>query len=372
MMTRVSITRLDVDLGAISRNLELLRTRAAGRAAFVAVKANAYGHGLVEVARHLEGQVAGFGVATVEEGQQLRDAGITVRILKLSATIPDELPAAIAAGLTLVVGSPEGIGAAARAAEQAGTIVDVHLKIDTGMRRIGVEPDDALASARAIADAPSLRLDGLMTHLAIADTEDGRDTTARQLATFRRIVDEVTTDVGPVPWIHSANSAGILNHPLDGDNAIRPGIAMYGSAPEMNRDDGDLEPVSRWTTRVTMVKRVAAGEPVSYGHTWTSRDTWIGTIAVGYGDGYSRLNSNRGRVLIDGETYPIVGRVCMDQSLIDLGEHTDVQVGDEVVLMGSSGEEHISVQEIADVMGTIPYEVTCLITPRVERRYVTS
>lgn len=355
-------TELLVDLDAISRNLRRLRDRCGGLPAIAAVKANAYGHGLVAVARHLEQEVAAFGVATVEEGARLRQAGITRPILKFSPALDDELPDAIAAGMDLTITSLEGVEAVSRAARAAGVVVGVTLKVDTGMRRIGVEPDDAPAIARTIRSHPGLRLDGIATHFAVADEPDGRDFTERQIAVFRRVVDATRAEAGDIAWVHTANSAGILGYDLDGDTAIRPGLALYGG--------GLLEPVARWTTRVLYVKRVRAGETVSYGRTWTApEDTMVATLATGYGDGFSRLNSNRGRVLIRGASYPVIGRVCMDQTMVDLGGDTDVAAGDEVVLMGEDGDERIGVEELAEVMGTIPYEVTCLITPRVRRVY---
>lgn len=356
-------TQLVVDLGAISRNLQRLRHRSGARRVIAAVKADAYGHGLVPVAIHLEPEVSAFGVATVEEGVQLRAAGIAKPIFKFSPALDDELAAAIAARLTLTVGSLDGARAAARAAREAGVVVDVHLKVDTGMRRVGVEPSDAPDVAAAISAERSLRLEGIFTHLAAADADDGRAFTEQQLRVFRGAVEAVRGAVGDVEWVHTANSAGILGFELDGDTAVRPGIALYGG--------GLLEPVARWTSTVLFVKRVRAGESVSYGRTWTApRDTTIATLAVGYGDGYSRLNSNRGRVLIAGASYPVFGRVCMDQTMVDLGSHADVRPGDEVVLMGDSGDERITVEELAGTMGTIPYEVTCLITGRVARSYV--
>lgn len=366
----MAVTELIVDLGAISRNLDVVRARGGGRSVFLAVKADAYGHGLVPVARYVENQVAGFGVATVAEGIELRSAGITRPILKLSPALPDELPAAIEHRLSLVVGYPEAVDALAAAARERGRVVDVHLKIDTGMGRVGVRPEQARAVTDAIVARPALRLAGVMTHLAMSDIVSGHDYTVEQLRLFRQAVAEVTART-PVEWVHSANSGAILNHELAGDNAIRPGIAVYGSAPEANLgEEGLLEQVATWTARVTQVRAVRAGEPVSYGATWRApADTRVATVAVGYGDGYSRLLSSRGRVLHDGRSLPVVGRVCMDQILVDVGD-APVAPGDAVVLLGNSGEERITPQEIADLMGTIPYEVTCLITQRVPRRYI--
>ncbi|WP_296139489.1 alanine racemase [uncultured Tessaracoccus sp.] len=364
-------TEFVVDLEAIAHNLDTVRRRGGGRACIAAVKANAYGHGAVPVARRLEPLVEGFGVATVGEALELRAAGITCMVLKLSPANVDELPAAVGADVSLVVGAPEQVPQIAAAARASGTTARVHLKIDTGMHRVGVAPEQAADVARAIVDEEALRLEGVMTHFAVADVEEGDAFTALQRARFVRAVAAVRA-VSDVRWVHSGNSAGILNHDLGDDTAIRPGIALYGSAPERNLDEpGLLRPCARWTTRVTGVRRIAEGEGISYGLTWHApRDTTVATLAVGYGDGYSRLLSNRGRVLIGGRAHAVVGRVCMDQTLVDLGDRDDVRPGDEVVLLGASGDERITPQELADCMGTIPYEVTCLVTGRVPRRHV--
>ena len=366
----VNPTQLFVDLDAIARNLARLRDAGGGRDLIVAVKADAYGHGLVPVARRIEPDVAFFGVATVSEALALREAGIEKPILKLSPTLPDELPDAVRARLTITVSSFADVAAAASVAGAQGAILPVHIKIDTGMRRVGVLPAEAAALARGVAEADGVELDGVFTHLAVADVEGELEFTERQLSEFLAAVSAVQGGVGEIPWIHAANSAGILNLDLGGTNAIRPGIAMYGSSPDWNSKGLELEQTARWTSRITLVKTVEAGESVSYGRTWAPDEvTRIATVAVGYGDGYSRLNSSRGRVLIDGRSYPVVGRVCMDQILVDLGPDSTIEPGAEVVLMGASGDERITPQELADLMGTIPYEVTCLITSRVPRVY---
>lgn len=363
---------LRVDLDAIHANLATARELAGGRAVLAAVKANAYGHGLVEVARSIQarGTASWLGVALTTEGEALRAAGVTLPVLKFTPTFVDDLAAAIAADLTLSVGSAEAIDEAAAAACAAGRTVDVHLKVDTGMRRVGAEPADAVGLARRIRDSGSLRLNGVFTHLPISDVHDGDSFTRAQLARFDDVVAGVEAAVGPVEWVHAANSGAVLGHDLGRSTMVRPGIMVYGSYPDAATErTRPLRDVGTWVSRVSFVKRVAAGESVGYGRTWTApRDTWVATVSVGYGDGYSRLLSSRGRMLIAGESYPVVGRVCMDQTMLDLGpEEPGVRVGDEVVLMGSSGAERIGVEELAALMGTITYEVTCLIGARVPR-----
>lgn len=368
-------TRLQVDLDALHANLATARELARGRQVLAAVKANAYGHGLVPVARSIQerGSAEWLGIAVTAEGAQLRAAGVTLPLLKFTPTLPDDLGEAIAAGITLSVGDEDAILAARTAARAAGRVVDVHLAVDTGMRRVGAEPSDVERLAALLAESPSLRVGGIFTHLPISDVAAGEDFTRAQLTTFDDAVATAESVLGPIELIHAANSGAVLGHDLGRATLVRPGIMIYGSYPDADtRPTRPLRDVGRWVSRVTFVKRIRAGESVGYGRTWTApADTWIATVAVGYGDGYSRLNSSRGRMLIGGRSYPVVGRVCMDQTMLDLGlEPPSVRVGDEVVLMGTSGAERIGVEELAALMGTITYEVTCLIADRVPRDYV--
>lgn len=370
-----SVSELVVSVGAIARNLRAVRRRVGDRSIMAAVKADAYGHGAVAVSRLIQNQGLAdwLGVALVSEGVQLRDAGIELPILKLSPAFPDELPKAIAADLALTVVDERTIAQAEQAAKKARRLVPVHLKLDTGMRRIGMLPDAARELIPRIMESVHLNLEGLFTHLPISDVPAGEQFTVEQLALFNQAAKEALEIAGSIPFISAANSGAIMMHDLGASTMVRPGIMIYGSAPDpLTFKTIPLHPVVRWTTRLLFIKPVTKGETVGYGRSWTApRDTWIGTVEIGYGDGYSRLLSNRGRMLIDGRSYPIVGRVCMDQTMIDLGPvQPEVEVGDEVVLIGTSGPEEITVAEIAALMGTIPYEVTCLITPRVPRRYV--
>ena len=363
-------------LGNIRANLDAIRVRVGPRQVLAAVKANAYGHGAVEVARMIErtGAADWLGVATVDEGGQLREAGITLPILKLSPTRGvDESVRALASALTLSVvddASADEVDQAARALGLGG--VPVHLKVDTGMRRVGVDPLAAPEVAQRIVGSDRLRLQGVFSHLPISDSPDGVEFTRRQAELFGDTVAAIESQVGPVELKHLANSGGVLGHPETWFDLVRPGIMIYGSLPDPRAVPSvPLLPGLELTTRVSFVKPVDEGETVGYGRTWTAaRNTWIATLPVGYGDGYSRLLSNRGRVLIGGSSYPIAGRICMDQTMVDLGAEPAARVGDEAVLIGRSGDQQISVVEIAGLMGTIPYEVTCLFTDRVTREYV--
>ncbi len=371
------VSKFRVDLSAISHNLRCVRQQAGRRAVLVAVKANAYGHGAVEVSRHIQDEALAemLGVAHVSEGQELRDAGITMPILKFTPALADELEAAAAADLTLTVVDAATIDAAQQAAVSGNRMLTVHLKLDTGMGRVGAPARDAVALAGRIRSASHLELEGVFTHFPSSDTPEGVEFTRSQLVVFQRACQEIERLVGRVPHISAANSGAILLHDLGTTNLVRPGIMAYGCYPDAHTPRCvQLAPVATWTSRLGFIKKVRAGETVGYGRTWTApRETWIGTVLVGYGDGYSRLLSNTGRMLIGGGSYPIVGRVCMDQTMIDLGpERPRVVVGDEVVLLGSSGDEEITVTELADLMGTITYEVTCLVAPRVARLHFQS
>ncbi len=370
----MSPSQLHVDLAAIDANLALAASRHLGRAVLLPVKANAYGHGAVAVASHVQrtGSAQWLGVAEVAEAEELRAGEITLPILKFSPAFPDELDRAVAANLTLTVVDQTTIEQAAAAAARNGAVLPVHLKLDTGMRRVGAPPSDGVALARLVAEHPNLILDGIFTHLPISDDPAGEPYTRDQLARFLAIAAAIRDIVGPVPWVHAGNSGAVMGHDLSGTNLIRPGIMSYGCRATGDTAWEGLTPAARWTSRVSFIKRIEAGETVGYGRTWTAPcDTWIATVPVGYGDGFSRSFSNRGRMLVGGQSYPIAGRVCMDQTMLDLGAETpQINVGDEVVLLGRQGSSEITIEELGDAMGTITYEVTCVITPRVERHYV--
>lgn len=368
----VEPTHVEVDLQAIADNVAALRARNPQARMLIAVKADGYGHGAVPIARRLDGSVEAFGVARVCEGVELREAGISTAILKLSPSFGAELEAAVAAGIELTVHDHDTIIQAGDAAQNHNTVAGVHLAVDTGMRRIGCEPDQVDELVRLITAHPHLELRGVFTHLPISDVPEGSEFTIDQLAGFR----EATSGVDPA-LVHAGASAGVLAHDLTGTTMVRPGIATYGLYPDPRTPKTvELRPALSWKSRIMYVKRIAAGETVSYGRTWAApTDRWIGTVPVGYGDGYSRRLSNRGRMLVGGVSYPIAGRVCMDQTMIDLGPAVagapcPVQVGDEVVLIGRQDEARITADEIAELMGTINYEVTCLIADRVPRVYV--
>ncbi|WP_084634679.1 alanine racemase [Propionicicella superfundia] len=365
----VATTRLD----HIRLNLAAVRQRVGDRLVLAAVKANAYGHGAVAVSRMIEatGAADWLGVAHVSEGLDLRRAGVRLPILKLSVARGDEVGQAIASGITLTVTDEASILEAGHSATALGEVAEIHLKLDTGMGRIGRRPDAAPRLAALAAKTAGVRLSGVFSHLPVADMPSQDRFTADQQRLFGEAANLVEAAVGPVIK-HLANSAGVLAHPGSWFDMVRPGIMIYGAYPDPACPHTvALEPGMEWTTTVSFIKRVRPGETVGYGRTWTAtEETRVATIPVGYGDGYSRRLSNRGRVLINNRSYPIVGRVCMDQSMINLGPTTNVAVGDPVILLGRSSSDRITTDDLAELMETIPYEVTCLLTPRVVRESI--
>jgi len=365
-------THARIHLGNIRANLEGIR-KAVGpkRKLLIAVKANAYGHGAVDVSRMAEAcGIDWLGVATVPEGLQLREAGIRLPILKFSPTFPEEMGAALAQGITLAVCSQENAEALEAEARTKGLQAVAHLKVDTGMGRVGVSVEEAPALAAFIErQCSNIRLQGIFTHLPVSDEADPAFTQA-QVARFKTTVDAVEAAMGrKLDLVHCANSGAVLGHEPAWMDMVRPGIMIYGFYPDSGTPRSiPLQPGLSFLTRISFLKKVAAGTSIGYGRTWIApEDTWIATIPAGYADGFNRLFSNRGRVLIQGQSFPIVGRVCMDQSMVNLGPATAFQVGEEVTLIGRSGDLAITVDEWAQKLGTITYEVTCQLNARVAR-----
>jgi len=376
-------TYAQVDLSVLERNLDAIRTRVGFRKILLPVKANAYGHGLTEqsstgtmtapLARFLQDRTAvdWFGVATVEEGVRLRAAGITLPILKLSQTQNPELARAIGAGLTLTVVDPVTIWEASAAAETVGTTVDVHLKIDTGMRRIGCSPAVAARFAQLAEESPYLKLQGVFTHFAASEDPGEDDFTNRQIAQFREAVADIEETLGRgLELVHAANSGAVERHEDAWFDMVRPGILAYGYSQSSPAEVG-VDPVLSLVSHVSFVKTVHAGETVSYGRTWVaSRDTRVATVPVGYGDGYARRLSNQAEVLILGQRLPQIGTICMDQIMVDLGPDSDIGVGEQVTLIGRDRGETIGADRLAGLAGTISYEILCDIASRVPRVYI--
>jgi len=364
------LTRAFIHLDRLTHNVRLLQNAVGHRSLWPVIKADAYGHGAEIVAHHLlRLGYNTFGVADVEEAVALRQAGIDTTIITLSATLPEHSEALVACGCEPVVCTEEMVEALALAAERAGRRVAVHVKVDTGMGRVGIRPDDVLAFLDRCRAYPALRLRGLMSHFPRADEAD-KTFSREQIGCFRRIV-EVTARYG-IEVRHMANSAALLDLPDSHFDAVRPGIALYGLPPSAaiaNPRLQALKPVLEWKTRITFLKEVPAGVGLSYGHAFhTARLSLIATVPVGYADGLHRNLSNRCHLLVRGLRCPQVGRITMDMSLLDVTAlRGRVRLGDEVVIIGRQDDEEITADDLAEKLGTINYEVVSAISHRVPR-----
>lgn len=351
-------TWAEVDLSRLESNIRRLRAKAGTKLLFV-VKANAYGHGAVACAKRAQkARVADWlGVSSVEEGITLREAGVKLPILVLGSLYPFEsFLAGAEYRLTPTVASVEAARRLAQAARHLGRPVDCHLKVDTGMGRIGMSPRALEEAARFLSYEPRVRVQGLYTHLSCADSDP--EYTREQLRRFRLAVRLV-----PAPLLHAANSAAALRYPSSRFDMVRPGLACYGLYP-------GFEPCLSLKSKIVFLKTLPPGAAVSYGATWRARGRRrLATIPVGYADGVPRRLSNNGEVLVGGRRCPIVGTVTMDMLMVDATRVPEARVGDDVVLLGRQGREEITAKELAGRLGTIPYEVTTAISSRVPRTY---
>ncbi len=359
-------TWVEVDLSAIEGNARALVASTDAHVMAV-VKANGYGHGAVETARAAaRGGGTWFGVARPEEALELRDSGIKEPILVLSPVPEDSLGQLVSQDISITVGDKGHIEAAARAAQSQGPKAKVHLKLDTGMSRIGAKPEEAGSLARELRDLDSVSFEGVFTHFAQADEVEA-PSTREQLERFNKVLAELeAADLRP-PLAHAANSAATLTLPEAHFDMVRVGIALYGLQPSKEWSlSGDFRPALQWKSQLIRVRDLPAGTGVSYGHDYvTKREERIGTFPVGYGDGLRKMEGNQ--VLIGSKQVPVVGRICMDLSMMQLESVPEASVGDEVVLLGSQGDMTISAEQLADRWDTINYEVTCGISQRVPR-----
>lgn len=353
-----------VDLAVLRENLRLIRASLpSGTQLLAVVKADAYGHGLIPVAREaLRVGADQLAVALAEEGAALRQAGVEAPILVLGAVSPDEASYGVAHGLTMTVCSPAMVRSVQTAAEAAGSMGLVHLKIDSGMCRIGARTLEEVTAVLAELDrCPNVCLTGAFTHFADADGED-EAFSLEQFARFQALTSNLPAGIVR----HCANSAAIHRYPAMALDMVRAGISMYGYPPV--KTAMPLRPCMAWRTRVTYVKQVAPGDTVSYGRTFTvEKPMRIATIACGYGDGYHRAASGQAEVIIRGVRAPVVGRICMDQMMADVSHIPGVAPGDTVTLMGQDGDAVITAEDIAAWAGTISYEVLLAATGRVDR-----
>jgi len=372
-------TWAEIDLDAINHNIQEFRKQLSPEVNIMAVvKADAYGHGAIEVAGAAEkGGVDFFAVAFWEEGVELRLAGVKKPILLMGNTPPQQVSRVLEYDLTQTIFSWETAEALSREAVKRQVEVPVHVKVDTGMGRVGLLPWEAVSFVQEIYQLPGLRLEGIMTHFASADGED-LSYTYSQVESFNKIVEACKETGIEIPIVHAANSAGTMNVPESRYNLVRLGISLYGQYPSesIKNKQADstgihLKPAFSFKTQVVYLKELPPGSCISYGVTFqTQRTSLIATIPVGYADGFNRLLSNQGQVLVRGKRVPVVGRVCMDYSMIDVTNVEGVEVGDEVVIYGKQGNEEISVDEVADILGTISYELLCAVDKRVSRFYL--
>lgn len=365
-------TYVTIDLDAVAANIEEARKRIASDVKLMAViKTDGYGHGAVEIGRYLKDAVDYYAVASVDEAVELRQAGLQLPILILGYTMHAQYPMLVEYDITQTVYRLEDARLLSEISWKAGKTAKVHIAVDTGMGRIGVMPDDdGAAIVGEIAGLPGIEIEGMFTHFSTADETD-KSYTKLQMKRYDDFVELLEQRGISIPLKHICNSAGIMEFDHHRYQMVRSGIITYGLYPsdEVIKDNLLLKPALEWKAHVVHVKTLAPGAGISYGKTYVTDKpaTVIATVNVGYGDGYPRNLSNKGRVLIHGQSVPIVGRVCMDQFMVDVTGVDNVQPEDVVTLIGFDGEEHISVEEAAKLAGTFNYEFVCDISKRVPR-----
>jgi len=382
-----SCTRAEIDLSAVAHNTRELRRITNLKALMMAVvKANAYGHGVLEISKTVLANGAdALGVARIDEGLLIRKSGIDAPILILGYTSPDHTKSLVRYDLTQTVGSLELAESFSKSAEKEKAALKIQLKIDTGMGRLGFLPDplllpdnssdfsQILKEMEAIIRLPNLLIQGIYTHFARADIKD-KTNSYRQLEIFNELVERLHLSMGfETPIRHAANSAAVIDMPEAHLDMARPGIALYGLYPsqEVDRTKIQLQPDMELKSKILHLKQVPADFPVSYGGTWQAKKkTTIATVPIGYADGYNRLLSSTGHMLVCGKKAPIAGRVCMDLTMLDLGNIPEACVNDEVVVFGRQENAFVSVDEIAETLGTINYEIVSTITERVPRVFI--
>jgi alanine racemase len=367
-------TWVEVDLDRLTDNIRHIRSNLRGSAKILlTVKADAYGHGAVQVAEASSKLVDMFGVATLDEAIELKEAGIKNKILILSPILASEVPAVVYAGLAATISSREIAGELSRYAVEHEKTIDIHIEVDTGMGRTGVSAERASAEIPYIAGLPGLKLEGVYTHFPASDSDF--EFTRQQVREFEALVQSLRRHGLEIPLIHSANSAATSCVEESHMDLVRPGLLAYGYLPGGLDPGPGFAPILAWKSRVARVREVAQGRTISYGRTFTTaRDSVIGVIPVGYGHGYPYQLSGRGKMLIGGARVPIVGRVTMDMTMVDLTDLPQAPVlGEEVVLVGRQkgpyGESSISIHDVAAWANTIGYEIICGLSKRVPRTY---
>lgn len=367
-------TRAIIDLGKLDHNIKQLKSLTANNTEFMAVvKADAYGHGAIAISKQvIKSGASCLAVAIPEEGVQLREAGIDVPILVLGPINESEAELVVRYNLVQTIFKAETALILDKLAQKYNKKVDIHIKIDTGMGRIGIRNDKELMGLCYILyNMQNINIQGVFTHFAVSDIKD-KEYTLYQLKQFNSMI-TLLKDMGISPrYIHAANSAAIIDCPYTHFNLVRGGISMYGYYPseQVLRNAIDINPILQWETRIMHVKYIEKGESVGYGRNFIAEHpTKVATIPVGYADGYNRLLSNRGHVLINGQKAPIVGNICMDQTMIDISNITNASIDDNVILLGKQENEEITADDLAKLCNTISYEILTNISSRVPRLY---
>jgi len=365
-------TWAEIDLSAIRYNLSQIKKQIdKGVKVLVAVKANAYGHGISEVSDTLiRSGVDYLGVGTTDEAISLRRNGFKIPVLILGSILSNEIEPVIKNKITQAVGDMQLASIIDRYAQKVKRKAKIHIKIDVGMGRIGIWHKEALNFIREAIKLNNIEIEGIFSHFPSADEDISL--TRKQIKNFSSLIDELQKLDIDIPYKHMANSAALIDYKESHMNLVRPGLMVYGLSSALSTSYGKikLKPALSLKSRVVFVKDAPPGRRISYGGTYTTTcHTRVATVAIGYGDGFSRRLSNKGSVLIKGRKVPILGRVCMDQIMVDAGRNSSIKVGDEVVLIGRQGKQNLTVEEIAKLCDTIPYEVACWFGSRVPRIY---
>lgn len=363
-----------VDLDAIVQNMENMKANLNKHTQMLGViKTDGYGHGALEIAHCLEPLdfMYGFAVATAEEAFALRNSGVKKPIIILGYTFPYSFKGFVQEEIRPTVFREDMLSELSEAAAQAGKKIKIHIKVDTGMNRIGIRPDETgIAFVKKALAYKNLEIEGIFTHFSRADEAD-KELTKKQFRMFSDFVNRVEKELGiTIPVKHCANSAGIIDHPMTNMDVVRAGIALYGLYPseEVSRETVKLKPALSLYSTIVYIKEIGSGESVSYGGTFkANRSMRIATIPIGYGDGYPRNLSGKGHVLICGKKAPILGRVCMDQFMVDVTDIPEAKEGDRVTLIGKEGKEQISVEMLSAISGRFPYELVCDLGKRIPR-----
>ncbi len=361
----------EIDLECYRRNLARVRQCVgSGPLIMAIVKADAYGHGAINLARvAVQSGADRLGVAIIEEGVQLRRAGVKGPIQAIGLCSPAQVNAALDNDIIITLSEKSLAREFNRRAQAAGKKLKVHVKVDTGMGRVGTQPENAVELVREVKNLKNLELEGLMSHMTSADERE-KEYSYKQFQCFQDVIGALEGQGMEIPLRHIANSATIIDLSHMALDMVRPGIMTYGLWPsaEVNREQVSLEPILEWKANLVQVKKVPPGSYISYSRTYvTTKKQCLAILPLGFADGYSRLLTNQGEVLIRGQRAPVRGRVCMDQIVVDVTEIDDVTIGDEAVIIGRQGDEEITADEIAGKIGTINYEVVCKINKRVPR-----